>query len=110
MPTANAGLRLIESRCITRQARQQIVNRPVDGMNESKTCCSTDCQWPGTMSSSTKEYFWACCLGATRRLKGGGGKSPAEVVRHVSNDVLRSLVPDCKHVGAGRADNSEHVS
>ncbi|KAK1724266.1 uncharacterized protein BDZ83DRAFT_652347 [Colletotrichum acutatum] len=59
------------------------------------------------MSSSTKEYFWTCCLGATRRLR-GGGKSPAEVVRHVSDDVLRSLIPDCKHVGAGRADTSEH--
>ncbi|KAK1480096.1 hypothetical protein CCUS01_00652 [Colletotrichum cuscutae] len=77
-------------------------------MNASETCCSTNCQSPGTMPSSTKEYFWTCCLVVTRRLR-GGGKSPAEVARHVSNDdVLRFLVPDCRYVGAGRANKSEH--
>ncbi|UQC83883.1 uncharacterized protein CLUP02_09379 [Colletotrichum lupini] len=77
-------------------------------MNASETCCSTNCQSPGTMPSSNNEYFWTCCLVVSRRLR-GGGKSPAEVVRHVSNDdVLRFLVPDCRYVGAGRANKSEH--
>ncbi|KAK1622096.1 hypothetical protein BDP81DRAFT_455656 [Colletotrichum phormii] len=94
----------------TRKGLKPLLARQV----EAHTTYRSGSQEPGTTNQIRhkapkryQEVFWACCLAATRRPR-EGGKSPAEMVRHVSDYIHRCLVPGCKHVGAGRADNSEH--